>query len=58
MNMKKFKVVVSYVTYCTAEIEAENEHEAYQIANQMDGGEFHYQATDDWDISSVSEMTE
>ena len=56
--MKKFKVVVSYVTYCTAEIEAENEHEAYQIANQMDGGEFHYQATDDWDISSVSEMTE
>ena len=38
--MKKFKEQASYVTYCTAEVEAENEDEAYQIACNMDGGNF------------------
>ena len=54
--MKKFRVVASYVTYCTAEVEAEDEDQAYKIATHMDGGEFSYQATDDWDINQVEEI--
>jgi hypothetical protein len=56
--MKKFRVVASYVTYCTAEIEAESREEAWEIAINMDGGDFYYQATDDWDVSEVKEITE
>jgi len=56
--MQKFKVVASYVTYVTTEIEASSENEAYQIAKHMESGEFNFQAIDDWDITSVSEVTE
>ena len=53
--MKKFKVIASYVTYCVAEIEAEDLDEAYRIAKDMDGGEFEPDtySGDDWHIDSV-----
>jgi hypothetical protein len=54
--MKKFKVMASYITYCTAEIEAESQEEAEQIARNMDGGEFEADAGDDWIIDDVLEV--
>jgi Zn-finger protein len=55
--MKKFKVTACYYTWCTAEIEAETEEQAYEIARDMDGGDF----TDsrdchDWHINDVVEI--
>jgi len=59
--MKKFRVVASYVTYCTAEIEAENMDEAFAIAKSMDGGDFDVDRGDgygDWEIDQVQEITD
>lgn len=55
--MKKFKVMASYITYCTAEIEAENEDAAYEIARDMDGGDFEpSRDCYDWHINQVTEI--
>ena len=57
MTMKKFKVMASYITYCTVEIEAENEEQAYDIACDMDGGDFTpSNAFFDWNINEVTEI--
>jgi len=55
--MKKFKVTASYTTYCTAEIEAEDEDQAFELARCMDGGSFtpdRYNS--DWYITDVREI--
>ena len=56
--MKKFKVMASYIIYCTAEIEAESQEEAEQIARDMDGGDFEADQYngDDWKIEDVTEL--
>lgn len=55
--MKKFKVTASYITYCTAEVEAEDENLAYHIARYMDGGDFiPSKECFDWHISQVTEI--
>jgi hypothetical protein len=54
--MKKFKVVVSSISYYTVEIEAENDDEALDIARDMDGADFEADGVDDWEIYSVSEV--
>jgi hypothetical protein len=58
--MKKFKVVASYITYCTAEIEAEDMDEAFAIAKSMDGGSFDADegAQGNWEIEQVEEVKE
>jgi len=57
--MKKFKVIACYYTYCTAEIEAESEEQAYEIARDMDGGGFTPSNENyDWHINEVEEMDE
>ena len=57
--MKKFKVTASYITYCTAEVEAEDEDQAYDIAKYMDGGDFTPSEENfDWHISQVTEIKE
>ena len=55
--MKKFKVTASYITYCTAEVEAEDRDQAYEMARDMDGGDF-TQSRDnyDWHISDIQEV--
>jgi len=56
--MKKFKVTACYYTYCTAEVEAENEDQAYEIAKDMDGGDFTESRDNyDWHINEVKEVT-
>lgn len=56
MTMKKYKVKAYYTTYCYAEIEADNEDQAWQIAEDMDGGEFKQADTGDWEIDYVMEI--
>lgn len=58
--MKKYRVVASYITYCTAEIEAENRDEAWLIAKSMDGGSFDADqyGGDDWEIEQIEEIVE
>jgi hypothetical protein len=57
--MKKFKVTASYITYCTAEVVAEDEDQAYEIARDMDGGDFTPSEENfDWHISQVTEIKE
>jgi uncharacterized membrane protein YkoI len=57
--MKKFKITACYYTYCTAVVEAEDEEQAYELARDMDGGDF--EASDDhsdWHINDVVEIEE
>lgn len=57
--MKKYIVTASYITYCTAEIEAESQEDAYEIALNMDGGDFQPEenAGSDWNIERVRAVT-
>lgn len=54
--MKKFKVVASSISYYTVEIEAENEDEAWDMAREIDGGDFEPDGDGDWEIYSVAEV--
>lgn len=56
--MKTYKVLASHTTYVYAFVEAENKDEAYQIALNMDGGEFKTTHEGDWNIDNVTEVTE
>lgn len=56
--MKKFKITASFTSYCHAEIEAETQEEAEQIARDMDGGQFIPADRDDWTIEAVHEVTQ
>lgn len=53
--MKKFKVVATMTTYLTTEIEAEDVDQAYDIAHDLDGGEFtEIPHMGDWEIYEVT----
>jgi uncharacterized membrane protein YkoI len=57
--MKTYKVLASYRTYVYALVEAENEDQAYEIAHDMDGGDFERDKGDDlsdWSIDDVQEV--
>lgn len=59
--MKKYKVKASYVVHCEAEIEAQNEAQAYEIALDMSGDAFDMDSSDglsDWTINTVDEIGE
>lgn len=62
-EMKKFKVIASYVTFCELEVEAENENEAWKLAHDADGGDFEpmkgwQDELSDWNINDVLEIKE
>lgn len=54
--MKKFKVTAKFTTYCTVEILAEDENDAYLKAKEMDGGDFEPWQHGDWEIDKVQEV--
>jgi len=56
--MKKFKVTAKFTTYCTIEIEAENENDAYLKGKELDGGDFEPHEHGDWEIYTVQELSE
>ena len=53
--MKKFKAIVKMTTWLEAEIEAKDEIEAYDIADNMDGGDF-TEKNCSWEIDRVEEI--
>jgi hypothetical protein len=56
--MKTFYIKASMTTYLETTIEAENEDEAWSIAQDMDGGDFTAIDNDGcWDILTVNEIT-
>jgi hypothetical protein len=59
MSLNKYRVTASYTVYCYATVEARSEDEAYEIADQMDGGDFDpetNEASSDWQIAKVVEI--
>jgi len=55
--MKKFRAIASYITYCTLDVEANTEEEAWSIALDTDGGDFEASKDcSDWQISEVVEI--
>ena len=57
--MKTYRIKAIYTSYCTAEIEAENEEQAHAIAQEMDGSEFEpAEHAGDWRIYDVVEIDE
>ena len=55
--MKKYKVTASYLTFCTLEIEANSEDEAWDIARETDGGDFECtEDLNDWSINEIEEV--
>ena len=52
--MAKFKIIASYISACEIVIDAENEAQAYQMAKQLDGGDFTpLNAQYDWNITDI-----
>ena len=57
--MKKFKVIAIMSTYLEVEIEAKDRDDAFNIALDMDGGDFTPISDDgDWRIDDVVEIEE
>lgn len=57
--MKKFKVMYVQSSICEAEVWAENEEEAREIADEMDGSEFiENPCTGDWEFFGAMEVKE
>lgn len=57
--MKTYKVIASYRTIVYVNVEAKDADEAYDIARDMDGGEFQRCKGDDlsdWSIDDVEEV--
>jgi len=54
--MKTFKATAVYTTYCTIEFEAEDEDQAYEMARDMDGGDFTPQDIGDWRVVEIEEI--
>lgn len=54
--MKTFKVKASYIVYLEHIIMAKDEYEAFDIAKELDGGEFTQVDQDDWAIYDVVEI--
>ena len=53
--MKKFRVIAVMTTYLETEIEANDVDEAYEIAEDLDGGEFTpIKDSGDWEIYEVT----
>ena len=54
--MKRYTASATMYTFLTAEFEAENDEEAWQLAVNMDGGDFKADEEGDWKIHSVDEI--
>jgi hypothetical protein len=50
---KVYRILVSSITYYAVNIEADSEEQAYELAGQLDGGEFMELDEMDWQIDDV-----
>lgn len=53
--MKKYRIEASSVEFYYLIVEAENEDQAWQIADKAQGGDFKSYALGDWQIDSLLE---
>lgn len=53
--LKMFRVCASYVTYLYTEIEATDEEDAENTANNLDGGDFKQESDYNWSLDSVTD---
>lgn len=51
--MALYKVLASYVTYLSVDIEADNEAQALDIARDLDGGDFNISGYSSWNIDEA-----
>lgn len=57
--MKTYRVWAKMTTWAYLDVEAENEREAWNIANETDGGEFICnESKGDWEIDPECEIKE
>ena len=57
--MKTYRVWAKMTTWAYLDVEAENEREAWNIANETDGGEFICdESNGDWEIDPECEIKE
>ena len=58
--MKKYKVMAVMTSYVYLTVEAKNKEEAYDIADDTDGGEFVEESPFDgsWEIQHIEEIVE
>ena len=57
-SMKSYKILSSYISYCSLVVQAESEDEAREIAYQAEGGDFKSETLGDWNIDDVFELEE
>ena len=50
---KVYRILASSITYHAVNIEADSEEQAYELAGQLDGGEFMELDEMDWQIDDV-----
>lgn len=56
--MAKFRIWAKSIDYCYLDVEAENVHQAMEVAEAADGGDFHEDGGD-WEFSdNVLELDE
>jgi len=56
--LKKFKVTATMTTHLEVTIEAETIEEAYEVAIDLDGGQFHTKGEGDWRVDGVYPVAE
>ncbi len=56
--MKKFRVYATYSVLLYADIEAKDEHEAFNKGVELDGADFIEVTLGDWNIDGVEELKE
>ena len=56
--MKSYKILSSYISYCSLVVQAESEDEAREIAYQAEGGDFKSETLGDCNIDDVFELEE
>ena len=56
--MKTYRVYAKYTNYCYIDVEAENAKEAYEKADEIDGGEYITDncADSDWNLYDCEEL--
>ena len=54
--MKHYKILASYIVYCSMDVEAENENEAREIAYNADGADFSTDEHGNWNIDEIKEF--
>lgn len=54
--MAKFRIWAESISYVYLDVEADNIHKAMEIAEEVDGGDFHDDGYGDWIFGSVATL--